>query len=81
VQNARAMFSGSDPIYIGYSHLDRIYRTHAFGPHHAPITDTRSLMYEYLACDKPILHQHCEGGAGLNDEGRQWLAGMSSGFD
>jgi hypothetical protein len=30
-----AIFSGSDQIYIWYSHLDKIYRTHPFGKNHA----------------------------------------------
>ncbi|MFP2422642.1 glycosyltransferase family 2 protein [Pseudescherichia vulneris] len=35
MQNSNALFSGSDTIYIWYSHLDKIYRTHAFGERHA----------------------------------------------
>ncbi|MFP2238810.1 glycosyltransferase family 2 protein [Pseudescherichia vulneris] len=35
MQNNNALFSGSDTIYIWYSHLDKIYRTHAFGERHA----------------------------------------------
>ncbi|MDK9357989.1 glycosyltransferase family 2 protein [Lelliottia sp. V106_10] len=35
MQRNNALFSGSDTIYIWYSHLDKIYRTHAFGAHHA----------------------------------------------
>ncbi|KGC30851.1 Poly(glycerophosphate) glycerophosphotransferase family protein [Burkholderia pseudomallei] len=49
----------------------------AFDASHAMMTDTSSLMYEYLACDKPILHLDCDGGAGLNEEGRQLVRGMS----
>ncbi|ABC34557.1 CDP-glycerol glycerophosphotransferase family protein [Burkholderia thailandensis] len=53
-----------------------LYRA-AFDASHAMMTDTSSLMYEYLVCDKPILHLDCEGGAGLNEEGRQLVRGMS----
>ncbi|ELW1648210.1 glycosyltransferase family 2 protein [Enterobacter oligotrophicus] len=35
MQDNNALFSGSDTIYIWYSHLDKIYRTHAFGERHA----------------------------------------------
>ena len=35
MQRNNALFSGSDTIYIWYSHLDKIYRTHAFGERHA----------------------------------------------
>lgn len=35
MQQNNALFSGSDTIYIWYSHLDKIYRTHAFGERHA----------------------------------------------
>jgi glycosyltransferase involved in cell wall biosynthesis len=35
MQDNRALFSGSDQIYIWYSHLDKIYITHPFGPRHA----------------------------------------------
>jgi len=35
MQRNNALFSGSDTIYIWYSHLDKIYRTHSFGAHHA----------------------------------------------
>jgi hypothetical protein len=35
MQENNALFSGSDTIYIWYSHLDKIYRTHAFGDRHA----------------------------------------------
>ncbi|EKI0254555.1 glycosyltransferase family 2 protein [Enterobacter asburiae] len=35
MQIHRALFSGSDQIYIWYSHLDKIYLTHSFGPRHA----------------------------------------------
>lgn len=35
MQRNNALFSGSDTIFIWYSHLDKIYRTHAFGAHHA----------------------------------------------
>lgn len=35
MQTHRALFSGSDQIYIWYSHLDKIYLTHAFGASHA----------------------------------------------
>ncbi|QGG09973.1 glycosyltransferase family 2 protein [Enterobacter cancerogenus] len=35
MQHNNALFSGSDTIYIWYSHLDKIYRTHAFGERHA----------------------------------------------
>ncbi|KWH08498.1 CDP-glycerol glycerophosphotransferase [Burkholderia territorii] len=51
---------------------------HAFDASHALITDTSSLMYEYLACDKPILHLECEGGGGINAEARHMLQGMAN---
>ncbi len=35
MQSSNALFSGSDQIYIWYSHLDKIYLTHSFGPRHA----------------------------------------------
>lgn len=35
MQASNALFSGSDQIYIWYSHLDKIYITHPFGPRHA----------------------------------------------
>lgn len=35
MQNNNALFSGSDTIYIWYSHLDKIYQTHSFGERHA----------------------------------------------
>lgn len=35
MQLNNALFSGSDQIYIWYSHLDKIYLTHAFGANHA----------------------------------------------
>lgn len=35
MQENNALFSGSDTIYIWYSHLDKIYQTHAFGERHA----------------------------------------------
>ena len=35
MQSNNALFSGSDTIYIWYSHLDKIYQTHSFGEHHA----------------------------------------------
>ncbi|BBQ81570.1 hypothetical protein WP7S18C02_01000 [Klebsiella sp. WP7-S18-CRE-02] len=35
MQANRAPFSGSDQIYIWYSHLDKIYLTHPFGQCHA----------------------------------------------
>ncbi|WP_368543898.1 glycosyltransferase family 2 protein [Enterobacter soli] len=35
MQESNALFSGSDTIYIWYSHLDKIYQTHAFGERHA----------------------------------------------
>lgn len=35
MQVNNALFSGSDQIYIWYSHLDKIYLTHPFGAHHA----------------------------------------------
>lgn len=35
MQTHRALFSGSDQIYIWYSHLDKIYLTHSFGARHA----------------------------------------------
>ncbi|KWH08517.1 glycosyl transferase family A [Burkholderia territorii] len=35
MQQRAATFSGSDRIYIWYSHIDKIYRTHAFGDRHA----------------------------------------------
>lgn len=35
MQVNKALFSGSDRIYIWYSHLDKIYMTHGFGPRHA----------------------------------------------
>ncbi|HFK5799469.1 TPA: glycosyltransferase family 2 protein [Enterobacter hormaechei subsp. oharae] len=35
MQGNNALFSGSDTIYIWYSHLDKIYQTHAFGARHA----------------------------------------------
>lgn len=35
MQVNNALFSGSDRIYIWYSHLDKIYITHPFGPRHA----------------------------------------------
>ncbi|KVN02958.1 CDP-glycerol glycerophosphotransferase [Burkholderia diffusa] len=54
-----------------------LYR-HAFDASHALITDTSSLMYEYLVCDKPILHLECEGGGGVNAEARQMLQGMAN---
>jgi len=35
MQVNNALFSGSDRIYIWYSHLDKIYLTHPFGERHA----------------------------------------------
>lgn len=35
MQSNNALFSGSDTIYIWYSHLDKIYQTHSFGKYHA----------------------------------------------
>lgn len=35
MQINNALFSGSDQIYIWYSHLDKIYLTHPFGQRHA----------------------------------------------
>ncbi|MBB1198993.1 glycosyltransferase [Enterobacteriaceae bacterium 89] len=35
MQLNKARFSGCDQIYIWYSHLDKIYLTHPFGPKHA----------------------------------------------
>lgn len=35
MQANNALFSGSDQIYIWYSHLDKIYLTHSFGQRHA----------------------------------------------
>lgn len=35
LRDNNAIFSGSDQIYIWYSHLNKIYLTHAFGPKHA----------------------------------------------
>lgn len=35
MQANNALFSGSDQIYIWYSHLDKIYLTHSFGANHA----------------------------------------------
>lgn len=35
MQVNNALFSGSDQIYIWYSHLDKIYLTHPFGERHA----------------------------------------------
>lgn len=35
MQSNNALFSGSDTIYIWYSHLDKIYQTHSFGERHA----------------------------------------------
>lgn len=35
MQRNNALFSGSDQIYIWYSHLDKIYLTHPFGGNHA----------------------------------------------
>lgn len=35
MQRRNALFSGSDQIYIWYSHLDKIYLTHSFGQNHA----------------------------------------------
>ncbi|MEO3989857.1 glycosyltransferase family 2 protein [Pseudocitrobacter cyperus] len=35
MQENNARFSASDQIYIWYSHLNKIYLTHAFGPNHA----------------------------------------------
>lgn len=35
MQANNALFSGSDQIYIWYSHLDKIYLTHPFGANHA----------------------------------------------
>ncbi|WP_227740593.1 glycosyltransferase family 2 protein [Hafnia alvei] len=35
LQRNNALFSGSDQIYVWYSHLNKIYRTHPFGPKHA----------------------------------------------
>lgn len=35
MQRHRATFAGCDSIPIWYSHIDRIYRSHAFGPKHA----------------------------------------------
>lgn len=35
LQTSNALFSGSDQIYIWYSHLDKIYITHSFGSKHA----------------------------------------------
>ncbi|MFP7609970.1 glycosyltransferase family 2 protein [Serratia quinivorans] len=35
MQGNNALLSGSDTIYIWYSHLDKIYQTHSFGERHA----------------------------------------------
>lgn len=35
MQNNNATFSGSDQIYVWYSHLNKIYRTRPFGKNHA----------------------------------------------
>lgn len=35
LQRNNALFSGSDQIYVWYSHLNKIYRTHPFGTNHA----------------------------------------------
>lgn len=35
LQAHNAQFSGTDQLYIWYSHLNKIYLTHAFGRHHA----------------------------------------------
>ncbi|HCQ7754735.1 glycosyltransferase family 2 protein [Citrobacter sp. 50677481] len=35
MQENNALFSGTDRLYIWYSHLNKIYLTHAFGPRHA----------------------------------------------
>lgn len=35
MRSHNALFSGSDRIYVWYSHLDKMYLTHPFGPHHA----------------------------------------------
>nr|WP_314418384.1 glycosyltransferase family 2 protein [uncultured Erwinia sp.] len=35
MQRHRATFAGCDSIPVWYSHIDRIYRSHAFGPKHA----------------------------------------------
>lgn len=35
MRSHQALFSGSDQIYIWYSHLDKIYLTHPFGANHA----------------------------------------------
>jgi Glycosyltransferases involved in cell wall biogenesis len=35
LQENNAIFSGADSLYIWYSHLNKIYLTHEFGPNHA----------------------------------------------
>lgn len=50
MQRNNALFSGSDTIYIWYSHLDKIYRTHAFGPQHA--------LNGTFACHRNFLKNH-----------------------
>lgn len=35
LQENNAVFSGSDQLYIWYSHLNKIYLTYSFGPQHA----------------------------------------------
>lgn len=35
MQSHKALFSGSDQIYVWYSHLDKIYLTNSFGANHA----------------------------------------------
>ena len=35
MQGHNALFSGCDQIYVWYSHLDKMYLSHRFGPHHA----------------------------------------------
>ncbi|OMR78683.1 glycosyltransferase family 2 protein [Burkholderia pseudomallei] len=48
MQERCATFSGSDRIYIWYSHIDRIYQTYSFGPHHA-LNGTFAYHRHYLA--------------------------------
>lgn len=35
MQGRNVLFSGCDQIYVWYSHLDKMYLTHSFGPNHA----------------------------------------------
>lgn len=48
MQDSAAKFSGSDQIYIWYSHVDTIYRTHSFGEQHA-LNGTFAYHRNYLA--------------------------------